>query len=231
MLDQLGDYAPDARQALTRAEAEARAMQHGYIGQEHLLIALLQVEDGPVSAIRDQFGLSASRIREAIKALVMAGTRPSEAEIGFTPRLTQALRFAADEAKAAGQLPTNAVHLLCGLLLEGTGVGAGVLQSVGVTLESVRAAYRPLPFGVAALRAAMATELVEQDRGIKRYLLTMPVGLYQEVQDLADRQHTNVADLLRRFTRLGLLAARIQETPGATLIIREGDTEQRLLLL
>lgn len=55
--------------------------------------------------------------------------------------------------------------------------------------------------------------------------------LFQEVQDLADRQHTNVVDPLRRFTRLGLLAARKQETPGAALIIREGETEQRVLLL
>jgi hypothetical protein len=74
-------------------------------------------------------------------------------------------------------------------------------------------------------------DALDQDRGVKRYLLAMPNGLFQEVQALADRQHTNVADLLRRFTRLGLLAARIQETPGAALVIREGDTEQRLLLL
>lgn len=181
-------------------------------------------------AIRDQYGLSAARVREVIKTAVGPGLRPAEGEIGVTPRLKQALRFAVDEAKAAGQSPANAAHLLCGLLLEGTGVGAGMLQSFGVTVERVREAYRPGAFGVRAVQAAMA-ELVEQDRGIKRYLLTMPAGLFQEVQDLADRQQTNVADLLRRFTRLGLLAARIQETPGAALIIREGDTEQRVLLL
>lgn len=230
MSDQLEDFAPDAQQALTRAQDEARAMGHDYIGQEHLLVALFHLEEGPVAAIRDQIGVSAARVREAIKTMIGVRSQPVSGEIGFTPRLKQALRFATDEAKAAGQAPPNAAHLLCGLLLEGTGVGAGMLQSFGVTLEQVREAYRPKPFGVAAMQAAMA-ELVEQDRGVKRYLLTMPAGLFQDVQELADRQHTNVADLLRRFTRLGLLAARIQETPGAALIIREGDNEQRLLLL
>jgi hypothetical protein len=230
MADQSGDYAPDARQVLAGAEAEARAMRHGYIGQEHLLLALLGTEEGPVAAILGQFGVSAGKIREAVVALVPPGTRVPEGELPLTPRLKQALRLAADEAATAGQSPPGAAHLLCGLLLEGTGVGAGVLQSLGATLERVRATYRPLPFDVAATQAAM-TDMFEQDRGVKRYLLALPVGLYQEVQDLADRQHTNVADLLRRFTRLGLLATRIQETPGAALVIREGDAEQRVLLL
>jgi ATP-dependent Clp protease ATP-binding subunit ClpC len=231
MMSQAMEYGVDAQQALARAEAEARALGHGYIGQEHLLIALWHVEEGPVAAVRAQFGLSPERLRDAIKALVMAGSGQASSDLSYTPRLAQALRFAADEAKGAGQAPIAAIHLLCGLILEGTGVGAGVLQSLGVTIEHVRETYRPLPFGVAAMQAAMTAELVEQDRGIKRYLFAMPMTLYQEVQELADRQHTNVADLLRRFTRLGLLAARLQDSPNASLIIRDGATEQRILLL
>ena len=181
-------------------------------------------------AIRARFGVSPAKVREAITTLIGRGTKPPEGELGMTPRLKWAVQLAVDEAKAAGQPLTSGAHLLCGLLLEGTGVGAGVLQSFGVTAEQVRELIRPQPLVIRAAKDALS-EMVEQDRGLKRYLLTLPADLFQEVQDLADRQHTNVAELLRRFTRLGLLAARLQETPGAALVIREGETEQRVLLL
>lgn len=66
---------------------------------------------------------------------------------------------------------------------------------------------------------------------LKRYTLVIPQDLYDEVQRLADERQTTVVDLFRRFIRLGLLAMYIQEKPDAALVIKEGDTEQRLLML
>jgi hypothetical protein len=65
----------------------------------------------------------------------------------------------------------------------------------------------------------------------KRYTLVLPEELFVEVQELADKRQTTVVDLLRRFIKLGLLAARIEEIPGSALIIREGDTERQILLI
>ena len=230
MDDRAVDLAPDAQQAFGLAEAEARAFQHNYLGQEHLLLGLLALTEGPVPDLRERLGLSPEKVREAITRLIGRGATPVEGELGMSPRLKRAVQLAVDEAKAQGQSLASGAHLLCGLLLEGAGVGAGVLQSFGITVEQVREIIRPQPLTVRAAKDALS-EMVAQDRGLKRYLLTLPADLFQEVQDLADRQQTNVAELLRRFTRLGLLAARLQETPGAALIIREGDTEQRVLLL
>lgn len=65
----------------------------------------------------------------------------------------------------------------------------------------------------------------------KRYNLVLPEDLYKEVQALADRRHTTVVDLLRRFIKLGLLVAKAEESPDTAFLIREGDKEQQLLLL
>jgi len=230
MAEQFAEFTSDAQHAFSLAEAEARALSHNYIGQEHLLLGLFELEHGPMPALRDRLGISPEKVREGVMVLIGPGAQPLQGELGMTPRLKRAVQLAADEAKVERQSLTSSAHLLCGLLLEGTGVGAGVLQSFGVTVEQVREFIRPQPLMMRAAKEALS-EWADQNRGLKRYLLTLPVDLFQEVQELAERQQTNVADLLRRFTRLGLLATRIQETPGSALIIREGDSEQRILLL
>ena len=55
--------------------------------------------------------------------------------------------------------------------------------------------------------------------------------LYQEVLTIADRRHTTVVELIRRFVKLGLLVAKAEESPDMAFILREGDKEQQLLLL
>jgi hypothetical protein len=71
----------------------------------------------------------------------------------------------------------------------------------------------------------------QQAPGLKRYNLVLPEDLFTALQELADKRQTTVVDLIRRFIKLGLIAAKVEDTPGAALIIREGDTEQRIILL
>ena len=66
---------------------------------------------------------------------------------------------------------------------------------------------------------------------LRRYSLVLPLELFDEVQKLADSRHTTVVEILRKFIKLGLLAIQIEETPDATLLIREGDTEREIILL
>ena len=67
--------------------------------------------------------------------------------------------------------------------------------------------------------------------GTKRYNLVLPQELFDELQRYADSQHTTVAELLRRSIQLFLLAIKIAQTPGAALLIREGDTEREIILI
>ena len=70
-----------------------------------------------------------------------------------------------------------------------------------------------------------------RSRHMKRYQLVLPEELFDAVQHLADERQTTVVDLIRRFIKLGLIAAQIENTPGAALIIRKDDSEQQILFL
>lgn len=72
---------------------------------------------------------------------------------------------------------------------------------------------------------------LERPAGVKRYTLVLPDELFNAVQTLANQRQTTVVELIRRFIKLGLIAARIEETPGAALIIREGDIEREIVLI
>ena len=67
--------------------------------------------------------------------------------------------------------------------------------------------------------------------GVKRYSLVLPEELFTALQTLADQRQTTVVDLIRRFIKLGLIAAKVEDTPGAALLIREGETEREIILL
>ena len=66
---------------------------------------------------------------------------------------------------------------------------------------------------------------------LKRYNLVLPTDLFEQVERIADEEHATVVDVLRRFVKLGLLASRIERTPEAALLIREGGTEREIIFL
>ncbi len=67
--------------------------------------------------------------------------------------------------------------------------------------------------------------------GIKRYNLVLPDTIYSEVERIADSRGTTVIEILRKFIKLGLLAVKVEETEGAALLIREGDSTREIILL
>ncbi len=66
---------------------------------------------------------------------------------------------------------------------------------------------------------------------VKRYNLGLPEDLFNQIQGLADKKHTSVLEILKRFIKLGLLAAKLEDNPDTTLIIREGNTEREIIFL
>ncbi len=74
------------------------------------------------------------------------------------------------------------------------------------------------------------SEQVSPDTPVKRYNLVLPEILYREVQTLANKEHTTVIDLLRRFIKLGLLVAKLTQDENTSLIILEGDKEREIIL-
>jgi len=66
---------------------------------------------------------------------------------------------------------------------------------------------------------------------LKRYNLVLPTELFDELQQVADKRHTTVVEVLRKFIKLGLMAVQIDENPSAALLIREGKTERQIVIL
>lgn len=74
--------------------------------------------------------------------------------------------------------------------------------------------------------------MATNENGLKRYNLVMPAGLFDNLQALADRQHTTVVDLIRKYVKLGLVISNlVEDNPDAALIIRNGDTERELVIV
>ncbi|MEA2575128.1 MAG: hypothetical protein QOH93_2426 [Chloroflexia bacterium] len=70
-----------------------------------------------------------------------------------------------------------------------------------------------------------------KQRGMKKYQIVVPESLFEEIEKIADSRQTTVIDIIRRFLKLGLLTARIENTPNAGLFIREGESEREIILL
>lgn len=67
--------------------------------------------------------------------------------------------------------------------------------------------------------------------GVKRYNLVIPQELFQEVKEIADKEQTTVLEIFRRFIKLGIFVSSMQDRPDSSLILREGDSETRIVFL
>jgi len=201
------------------------------------LLGLLRENEGLGARTLASLGVQATEVRDAIARIVGPGAEPVPGRLALTPRAKKVLALAAGEARRLGHAYIGTEHLLLGLLSEGGGIGAQVLLDLGLSLDQIRGEVLRLlaaasPDAKSGLKGTIA-EWVDRRHGVRRYSLVLPEQLFQEVQQLADAEQTTVVELLRRFTRLGVLATRAQQEPGGGLFIREraGDAEQRLLLL
>jgi ATP-dependent Clp protease ATP-binding subunit ClpA len=226
------------RMALTYAIEEARALRHNYIGQEHILIGLTRVADSGAARILAELGATEQLVRDAVITNVGHGIREVVGELAYTPRAKRALALAEERAAKLGHGYVGTELVLLGLLEEGEGQGSLVLSRFGITLDITLEAVqttldRLVEEGGRGPRGAKGFEsqLAERQRGVRRHSLVLPEDLFLQVQALANEEQTSVTDLLRRFAKLGLLIMETQKTPGASIVIRQGATEQRLVVL
>ncbi len=130
---------PTARaRVLTLAQDEAQRFNHGYIGTEHLLLGLVRENDGVAVQVLRTMNVDLAKVRTAIEFIIGAGDKPAMGEIGLTPRAKRVIELAIDEARRLGHDYIGTEHLLLGLVREGEGIAAGVLESLGVSLDKVR---------------------------------------------------------------------------------------------
>jgi len=136
--DRFDKFTDRARKVLTLAQEEATRFNHNYIGTEHLLLGLVREGEGVAAKILSNLGVELNRVRSAVEFMIGRGDRMLVGEIGLTPRAKKVIELAVDEARQLGHHYIGTEHLLLGLIREGEGVAAKVLDSFGVNLEKVR---------------------------------------------------------------------------------------------
>ena len=136
--DRFDKFTERARKVLTLAQEEATRFNHNYIGTEHLLLGLVREGEGVAAKVLANLGVELNRVRSAVEFIIGRGDRMIVGEIGLTPRAKKVIELAVDEARRLGHHYIGTEHLLLGLVREGEGIAAGVLESLGVNLEKVR---------------------------------------------------------------------------------------------
>jgi len=131
-------FSERARRVLSLAQEEAQRFNHNYIGTEHMLLGLVRETEGVAALVLSNLNVELVKVRSAVEFIIGRGERPTPGEIGLTPRAKKVIELAVDEARRLNQTYIGTEHLLVGLMREGEGVAAGVLESLGVSLEKVR---------------------------------------------------------------------------------------------
>src|SRR5437773_10540724 len=128
-----------AKRVLALAQDEAIRFNHNYIGTEHLLLGLVREGEGVAARVLDSLGVELSKVRTAVEFIIGRGdSTTSPSEITLSPRTKKVIELAIDEARKLGHSHVGTEHLLLGLVREGEGIAAGVLESLGVNLDKVR---------------------------------------------------------------------------------------------
>ena len=139
MASRFEKFSEEARRVLSLAQEEAQRFNHNYIGTEHVLLGVVRESDGSAAKVLAGLGVELNKVRSAVEFIIGRGERSVGGEIGLTPRAKKVIELAVDEARRLSHNYIGTEHLLIGLMREGEGVAAGVLESLGVTLDKVRA--------------------------------------------------------------------------------------------
>ncbi|HUG83583.1 MAG TPA: ATP-dependent Clp protease ATP-binding subunit [Euzebya sp.] len=120
------------------AQEEARMLNHNYIGTEHILLGLIHEGEGVAAKALESLGISLEGVREQVEEIIGQGQTAPAGHIPFTPRAKKVLELSLREALQLGHNYIGTEHILLGLIREGEGVAAQVLQKLGADLNRVR---------------------------------------------------------------------------------------------
>src|SRR5688500_17665161 len=127
-----------ARRVVVLAQEEARMLSHNYIGTEHILLGLIHEGEGVAAQALESPDISLEAVRAQVDEIIGQGQQAPSGHIPFTPRAKKVLELSLREALQLGHSYIGTEHILLGLIREGEGVAAQVLQKLGADLNRVR---------------------------------------------------------------------------------------------
>jgi ATP-dependent Clp protease ATP-binding subunit ClpC len=129
-----------AKKVLALAQEEAEKSHHSYVGTEHVLLGLLREGDGTAAKVLSNLGVEIDKVRRTVESLLGRDKRlVVQQQIIPTSRVKKVIEISFEEARRMGHNYVGSEHLLLGLLAEGEGIAAQVLQDLGASLDKVRA--------------------------------------------------------------------------------------------
>ncbi|WP_409252507.1 ATP-dependent protease ATP-binding subunit ClpC [Bacillus sp. SCS-153A] len=132
-----GRFTERAQKVLALAQEEAIRLSHSNIGTEHILLGLVREGEGIAAKGLAALGLSPDKIQKEVESLIGKGKENSQT-IHYTPRAKKVIELSMDEARKLGHSYVGTEHILLGLIREGEGVAARVLNNLGVSLNKAR---------------------------------------------------------------------------------------------
>src|SRR5437868_3795487 len=138
MADKFDKFTERARRVLTLAQEEAQRFNHNYIGTEHLLLGIVREGDGVAARVLNNMGVQLPKVRSATEFIIGRGEGPVTGDLELTQRARKVIELAIDEARRLNHHYIGTEHILLGLVREGQGIAAGILESLGVNLQKVR---------------------------------------------------------------------------------------------
>ncbi|WP_018924700.1 ATP-dependent protease ATP-binding subunit ClpC [Salsuginibacillus kocurii] len=132
-----GRFTERAQKVLALAQEEAIRLGHNNIGTEHILLGLIREGDGIAAKALHALSLESEQIQQEVETLIGAGQEGSKT-IHYTPRAKKVIELSMDEARKLGHSYVGTEHVLLGLIREGEGVAARVLNNLGVSLNKAR---------------------------------------------------------------------------------------------
>src|SRR6187431_3539687 len=127
-----------ARRVVVLAQEEARMLNHNYIGTEHILLGLIHEGEGVAAKALESLNISLEAVRQQVEEIIGQGQQAPSGHIPFTPRAKKVLELSLREALQLGHSYIGTEHILLGLIREGEGVAAQVLNKLGADLNRVR---------------------------------------------------------------------------------------------
>jgi hypothetical protein len=180
-----------ARRALRSAEEEAKRLNHGYVGTEHILLGLVREGEGVAGRVLSSLGVGLSNARSAVESLTDRGSRPASRVRGFTRLAKKVLKLALFEARQLHHNYIGTEHLLLGLLRLGEGGAPAVLESLHVDPQQLRdqtirqaVSVGPRPFEPLGPRDNVVTSRIE-DRDLDAIDALIEAGIRTTRSDAA----------------------------------------------
>ena len=230
-------YTDRAKRVLALATDEARRLDHSYIGTEHILLGIVREGEGKAAATLAEMGVDLTTVRDAVKYIIGRGKGGQVSEMRLTPRAKQVIEFATEEARRLGHEDIDAEHFLLGLVREGEGIAAGILESLGVNLTELGAAVEAASGPEVRAGQEDTTGRAEQDAGTEIRLTPgarKAISLAAEEARRLGHEQIGTGHLLLGLAREGEgFAAGILRSLGVTLerlrrqvrqAVSQGDT-------